>query len=212
MKKKGTGRKGSAGGSHPGKNSFFDELRQVGYPSEWKIQLPVVPVRFIPSPQETPPPHPRPTTPKHTETERELRHMVNDLMKTLLETANCIWYLKTKFHKRDWNDAGVTDEDPRVRRALSKINHARQALEQIKVEIQDPTNQRYHPGMEHSMTPVQFIPKEGITYEFVESTVTPIVYFNDKIIQRGEVFIAVPPPEPGKEGAELAPSEPRPEP
>ena len=42
------------------------------------------------------------------------------------------------------------------------------------------------------MRPIQFDPTPGLTYQKVTETVAPIIYHQGRIIQRGEVFVAVP--------------------
>ncbi len=121
----------------------------------------------------------------------------------IAEIASCLWYLKTKHFKKAWgNDAtddGDTDEDPRVRRAIGRLNRGIDALKDNGIEIDDPTNKRYPPGGEGMMRPLQFQPTAGLTCEMVTETVTPIVYRNGQLVQRGEVFVAVPQEIPQKE-------------
>jgi hypothetical protein len=108
------------------------------------------------------------------------------------ELASCLWYLKTKHFKVKWDDTESSDDDPRVRRALGRLNKAIERLRQDGIEVQDPTNTRYPQGGEGMMRPIQFLPTDGLTVEVVSETVAPIIYRDDRLIQRGEVFVAVP--------------------
>jgi hypothetical protein len=110
----------------------------------------------------------------------------------LAEVATCLWYLKTKFFRRDWASEDVTDDDPRTRRAIGRLNKCLDAIKANGIEIDDPTNTRYPSGGENMMRPIEFQPTAGLTYERVTETIAPIVYRNGQLIQRGEVFVAVP--------------------
>ena len=111
----------------------------------------------------------------------------------LAEVATCLWYLKTKFFKREWANEDGSDPDPRVRRALGRMSKALDAIKEAGFEIQDPTNKRYPQGGENLMKPIQFQPTDGLTFDKVIETATPIIYRDGQLIQRGEVFVAVPP-------------------
>jgi hypothetical protein len=75
---------------------------------------------------------------------------------------------------------------------LGRLNRGLDALKAHDVEIQDPTNKRYQPGSEGTMRPIQFDPTPGLDHQRVAETVVPIIYLKGRIIQRGEVFVAVP--------------------
>jgi len=114
------------------------------------------------------------------------------LLRTVAEMATCLWYLKTKFFKREWNNDDISHDEPSARRALGRINRGIDALKAANIDVQDPVDKRYPPGSESLMKPSDFLPKEGLTYAKVESTVVPIIFFGDQLIQQGEVFVAVP--------------------
>jgi len=110
----------------------------------------------------------------------------------LSEVATCLWYLKTKHFRQSWDTEDRSDDDPKVRRALGRVNNCLAVLKAGNIEIQDPTNKRYPPGIGYLMKPVQLQPTPGITVEKVVETVKPIVFRNGRLIQQGEVFVAVP--------------------
>ncbi len=114
----------------------------------------------------------------------------------IAEVATCLWYLKTKHFKRDWDDAETGDDDPRVRRALGRINRSIDALRKSRIEVHDPTGRRYPRGGEAMMRPVQFLPTAGVDCETVTETVLPVIFSGNRLLQRGEVFVAVPKDEP----------------
>ena len=162
--------------------SIFASIRQGSFPSEFRIAELQMPVTFdapsVPLVVQ-PPPAPPPSEPRIEP-------------KTLAELANTLWYLKTKFFKRKWEDLEAADDDPRVRRAISRINRCSEELLEAGFKIEDPTGERYRAGSEGMMRPVQLLPTDGITMETVSDTVTPLIYRNGTLFQRGEVFVATP--------------------
>jgi len=169
-------------------SSILDGLRQFSFPAEFRIAAPGLPLDALEAVETDPQPQPAdsPTSPEPPADDGTLT------IKLITEFATCLWYLKTKFFKRDWDDRQTDDDDPRVRRALSRLDKSIETLSNCGVEIHDPTNKRYPTGGEGMMRPIQFLPTAGITFELVTETVAPIVYCNERLIQRGEVFVAVP--------------------
>lgn len=108
------------------------------------------------------------------------------------ELANCLWYLKTRYFRRRWLDEETADPDVRTRHALSRLDRAVKALDKAGIRLVDPTGTRYPAGGEAMMTPLQFEPTAGVSTDTVSETARPMVFRGSSLIQRGEVFVAVP--------------------
>lgn len=169
-------------------NSVLDELRQRLFYPEFRIAAPNLPSDAPQAVATNPQPASVVPTPKESSAERDAL-LSNQLV---AEFATCLWYLKTKHFKQEWGAVESKDDDPRVRRALSRLNRSIELLAENGIEVDDPTNKRYPQGGEGMMRPIQFLPTAGLTFEVVTETVAPIIYRNDRLIQRGEVFVAVP--------------------
>jgi hypothetical protein len=168
------------------KSSILNDMRQICFPKEFRIAMPA-----LPDDARTPPAS-QPIT-EMPYTDESLMPMASVASDTVIaEAATCLWYLKTKYFKRDWKSEDATDDDPRTRRAIGRLNKCLDALKANGIEIDDPTNTRYPSGGENMMRPIEFQPTAGLTYERVTETIAPIVYRNGQLIQRGEVFVAVP--------------------
>ncbi|MCC5829131.1 MAG: hypothetical protein JJU36_06750 [Phycisphaeraceae bacterium] len=168
--------------------SILDGIRQVWFPAEFRIAAPGLPLDMleIVDAEAQAAPYAQAT---------DGGAGINDSIvsnKLAAEFATCLWYLKTKHFKREWDDDETGDDDPRVRRALGRLNKSIEALGESGIEVHDPTNKRYPAGGEGMMRPIQLVPTAGITFEVVTETVAPIIYRDDRLIQRGEVFVAVP--------------------
>jgi hypothetical protein len=169
-------------------SGLWDEARQLLYPAAYRISLPQAALDWEELPAPAPAAAPVAPSPAASAADAE----PGAIDRHLAAVATCLWYLKTKFFKRAWDLGDMQDDDPRVRRALSRLNKGIDTLSEAGVSLEDPTNRRYPPGSESLMRPIQTQPTPGLTFERVSETVTPIVYRNDRLIQRGEVFVAVP--------------------
>lgn len=117
---------------------------------------------------------------------------VPSLVRLVAEMATCVWYVKTKYFEREWANGDTDDENPRVRRVLGRLNKVIDSFNQGGFEVRDPTNERYPQGGEGTMRPIQFEPKSGLSFDVVTEVVVPIIFGFDQLIQRGEVFVAIP--------------------
>jgi hypothetical protein len=117
----------------------------------------------------------------------------------LADVATCLWYLRTRHFRKPWGPDDGSEEEPRARRALGRLAKGIDALQAGGVVVEDPTGKRYPSGGEAYLRPIQFQPTAGLTFEQVSETVVPVVYWRDRLIQRGEVFVAVPQDPPPQE-------------
>ncbi len=185
---KGTTKLSIPRGGIPG---LMDDMRQLGHPGPVRIRSTS---RFLPPPTPVPE-SAAPASAAHRQATTSRDVVTEPPAAALAEVATCLWYLKTKHFKRDWGNEDTSDDDPRVRRTLGRLNKGVDSLKRYGVEIEDPTGKRYPSGGEAMMRPLDFVPTMGLTYEMVTEATKPLVYRNGQLIQRAEVFVAVPPPE-----------------
>ena len=189
-KQSGKSSKGKDGGKAAPKSirgsklsSLRDDINQLCYPPELRIGRPLRPISARPLellPAKIPPNVPEPVQQESPPS-------------ALAEVATCLWYIKTKHFKREWQNDDTADDDPRTRRTLGRLNKGADALKKCGLEVTDPTGKRYPTGGEAMMKPLDFVPTQGLTYEKVTEAVLPLVYLHGRLIQRAEVFVAVPP-------------------
>jgi hypothetical protein len=108
------------------------------------------------------------------------------------ELASCLWYIKTKQLGRKWSDTSTADPDPRTSKTLGRIARCEGVLARHKVVVIDQTGQRYVPGSEGFMKPLDMLPTPSITHDTIQETIKPAIQINGGIVQTGEVFVAVP--------------------
>lgn len=172
---------------------IIGDLRQWQYPPELRIARPLPPMavqaRVEPAVDGLP----------ESSTESSAR-----LDRAIAKVAVCIWDIRRKL---EGNQA--VQQDRKLRLLNRRAESAVMAFQEMGVVIDDPIGRRYTLGSEGSMKP-NLLPTEGATTEQIVETVAPIVYRDDRLIGRGEVFVAVPDtsqgPGPETGAASMAPS------
>lgn len=165
---------------------LMEDVRQASVEPAHRISPPVR--RFRPTKIVT---ETAVAVPKPKKAERVESDMIAALP-ALAELANCLWYIKTRHFKREWQDESATDDDPRTRRTLGRLNKGADALKKLGLEVEDPTGKRYPTGGEAMMRPIDIVPTQGLTYDMVTEVTTPLIYWKGAVVQRAEVFVATP--------------------
>lgn len=178
---------------------YWDSFRQLLQPREWRIAKPSLPFPMSPPafssssetpvPEEVQPQRPEPTEETATP-EDALAAERASLVRTYVEQANCVWYLWTRTYNWTWADEAVTADDPKSRQAMRALRRAIDALTEAGLEVKDIQGKRY-PGegeviLEHKQV------KKGIQEPLVEEMIQPIIYLQDRLVQRGKVFVSAP--------------------
>lgn len=129
-----------------------------------------------------------------TETSAALPSQPDDavLDKVFADLANALWYLKSKFIRHPWDEAPGSASEPRARRALRQIDRAALSLTKVGVSVDDPINRRYPHGSEAMMQPLDYQPRPDLKEDTVIETAAPMVFRDERLVRRGEVFVGVP--------------------
>ena len=165
-------------------NKCHHTLRQFRYPAAFRI--PLVPINNLfttyeekqvdsslnaaPDSKQSPSP----------DSDQILSPPVQELIAQL---ATCLWRIKNKAEKIDSPDRNVR----------SVCRHAEAALDVLvegKIEIQDLVGQKYITGMAQSV--LAFQPEESIREEVISETIKPTIYYQEKLIQKGEIVVSTP--------------------
>lgn len=108
-----------------------------------------------------------------------------NVTKALAVIATNIWKAKTKMV--DASSGEVHDDMKRVYRHIESIF---QAFQDMGLEVKDHTDEPFDYGLPLKVVTTQ--PTPGITKERVVETIKPTIYWQNQIIQHGEVVIATP--------------------
>jgi len=172
-----------------GARDLLCDLRQRQYPHEFRIARPSAPKVATLAPEPV-----APTVAAAPTEDPAAREQAARLDRAIAKVAVCLWDIRRKLEGSE-----AVGQDRKLRLLPRQAEAAVTALEDLGVEIDDPIGRPYPPGSGGSMNP-NFLPTPGATEERVVETIAPIVYRDDRLIGRGDVFVAVPAPiesEPG---------------
>ena len=114
------------------------------------------------------------------------RHAVPvHVVKGMADIATNVWKAKVKM--LDSASGEVRDEMKRVYRHIESVLDS---LHEMGVEVKDHTGDAFDYGLPLKVVTTQ--PTQGITRESVLETIKPTIYWQQQIIQMGEVVIATP--------------------
>ncbi len=103
----------------------------------------------------------------------------------IASAATALWRLRKKLQEAE--NAVLPKE---LRHLPRHVMAAWDAMESCDIRVQDHTNQGYDPGMAVSV--LTFQPEKGAFKPRILETLRPTVFFENTIIQRADVIVAVP--------------------
>ena len=169
-----------------GLRGLMADLRQFLFKPAFRIRAPAWPpsppaatASAADVPAEKEPPAPTPRQPG-----AESRA----LLKVVAELATALWRIRRRMLQE-----GEGKPPEQWRPLYRYVESAWDALHSARAEIRDHPGERYVAGL--ALNVIVFQPREGRMDETIEETVKPSVFFADKLIQRGEVIVAIPPTE-----------------
>jgi hypothetical protein len=116
----------------------------------------------------------------------EVRHAVpENVVKGMADIATNVW--KAKIKMLDGASGEVRDEMKRVYRNIESVL---ESLDEMGLELKDHTGDAFDYGLPLKVITTQAT--QGITRENVIETIKPTIYWQQQIIQMGEVVIATP--------------------
>ncbi len=110
----------------------------------------------------------------------------SEWIKGVADIATNAWRAKNKIPKETGTGA-VPEELKGINRHIEAMI---QNFEDMGVKVKDHTGSRFDYGLPLKVVATQ--PTEGLGAETVLETIKPTIYWNDRIIQMGEVVIATP--------------------
>lgn len=110
---------------------------------------------------------------------------VHELIKLLADIATGMWRIKNKF-----SAVGVNDLPNEIKKAYRHVESTWDALASAKVEVRNHTKEKYVAGM--ALNVIAFQPSSSIRTEMITETIKPSIFYNGKLIQRGDVIVETP--------------------
>ena len=159
--------------------TFADMRQSMLFPENFRI-----PAADWPEPpgDVADPTHPPPA-------DERLRTVVDELMKLAADVASKLWRAHERFQERGEED------DPRLRSIARNVESSLDAFANAGFEIRGHTGERYVLGS--ALKVIAYPEKAGVTFEVVDETIKPSIFFRDEPVQHGEVIVAIPEKTPG---------------
>lgn len=114
----------------------------------------------------------------------EVRHTIPASIRGMADIATNAWKAKTKI---DGASGEVREEMKRVYRHIESVL---KSLQTMGLEVKDHTGDAFDYGLPLKLITTQ--PTQGISRECVIETIKPTIYWQQQIIQMGEVVVATP--------------------
>lgn len=111
-----------------------------------------------------------------------------DFHPLLVDLATGVWRLSDKLGT---DSESLADDPVKLLKSITRqVNSLSQALADAGVVVQSHTGDRFDAGQ--SVEVVAFAPSGSVTCEMVSETITPTVYIDGQLSQRGQIIVAVP--------------------
>lgn len=158
-------------------NQFQYTLRQMLYPKPFRIGH--VPIPTL----ETAKPDRNAVSDDSFAAIAAEQALAPDIQKLIVQLATNLWRINNKLQ-------GADESDKTLRSIRRHTESALDTLAGGQVEIKDHTNEKYIPGM--ALDVLAFQPDLSVQDEIISETIKPSVYYQDKLVQRGEVVVLMP--------------------
>lgn len=110
---------------------------------------------------------------------------IHKLVRLIADIATSIWRMNNKF-----SAVNIDDMPDEIKKACRHVEAARDTLSSAKVKVLDHTNKKYVAGM--ALNVIAFQPSSSVHIEMISETIRPSIFYNDKLIQMGEVIVKTP--------------------
>ena len=107
------------------------------------------------------------------------------LIGLIADIATGIWRMKNKF-----KTVKIDDMPDEIKKVCRHLESTLDALSNAKVEVRDQTDEKYVAGM--ALKVITFQPSSSVHIQMISETIRPSIFYNDKLIQMGEVIVKTP--------------------
>ncbi len=119
--------------------------------------------------------------------QREEEMNGTDFTPLLVELATGVWRLHGKLTATELDDG---DSAKLLRSLTRQVNSMSDALDEAGVHVQDHTGKPFDAGQ--SVDVVAYATNDAVSRETVVETITPTVYIEGHMVQRGQIVVAGP--------------------
>ena len=112
------------------------------------------------------------------------------LRKALISNVNQIWRISTAVIDPETKEIKEELRPQEIRKIAKAIESLMEAFGGLGIRVIDRLGEPFNAGLPDQVVTEE--PREGITREQIIRTIRPTIVWNDTMVQRGEVDIAVP--------------------
>lgn len=157
---------------------LFSDLRQLIYPSEFRIALPEWPDSGLAALLDTM------GTPDVRTADTSQRTVD---VRLLAEVSTGLWRMQQKMVQ-----PGTVRPLEEMRRPFRHLEAVWDTLTQAGVEVREHTGERTPQGGAFALRVLAYQPTAGVTHNTVIETIRPSVYYRQQLVQLGEVIVGIP--------------------
>jgi hypothetical protein len=129
-----------------------------------------------------------PSTP--TETGQRLENEIGLMSKAMILITNQLWRLETVVNDPENGEMKTDLSSQEMRKIANALEAIKQSVGELGIRIKDRCNEDFHAGLPDQVVTEE--PREGISKERIIRTIRPTIFWNQTMVQRGEIDIAVP--------------------
>lgn len=156
---------------------MFGSLKQLIYPKEFRIEPPNSSLELLNKLDEV--------VKMETKIKSNNMNSEKEYLKLLADLGTGIWRANLKL--QGLNDMDIPKE---IKLGLRHLNSVISELNENGIEIKEHDGESYDYGM--ALNVLAFQPIPNISSDIIIETIKPTIYYNDQIIQRGEVVVGKP--------------------
>jgi hypothetical protein len=119
----------------------------------------------------------------------QLSHTHITMQKALISLANECWRVEGLIIDQETGDVKET-MSTELKRLCSTLERMKETLTSIGINVIDRTGEAFNPGLPDQVVTEE--PKVGISTEQITRTIKPTIIWQQTMVQRGEIEIAVP--------------------
>jgi hypothetical protein len=104
--------------------------------------------------------------------------------------TNQLWRIETVVNDPENGEIKTDLSSQEMRKIANALEAIKQSIGELGIRIKDRCNEDFHPGLPDQVVTEE--PREGISKERIIRTIRPTILWNQTMVQRGEIDIAVP--------------------
>jgi hypothetical protein len=112
------------------------------------------------------------------------------LQKAVIMSANQIWRISSVVIDPETKEAREELRPQEIRKIVKAIESLMETFQGLGIRVIDRLGEPFNPGLPDQVVTEE--PREGFTREQIIRTIRPTIVWNETMVQRGEVDIAVP--------------------